>query len=213
MIDWGEPFLAAIRAEPDEDAPRLVYCDWLEEQGDPVRTARAEFIRWQLAVQVEIMPFGSQNGHTVAVPPEIEFSRMPAVDRQVELYRRYVRAWNGPIHRRLHQGPLRKLVDSRRGSIRRWSYRRGFVHAVWVTVDAVVGYADEVFSIGPIGRVHLIGRPDWNHFGSVIDTLTRFRFRELDVSEAKLTVAQYERLTSGRFPWTVIPAGHQSAGR
>lgn len=38
-----EPFLAEILARPEEDAPRLVYADWLEEQGDP----RAEFIRLQ----------------------------------------------------------------------------------------------------------------------------------------------------------------------
>ena len=37
-----EAFLAAIRAVPDDDLPRLVYADWLEEQGD---ADRAEFIR------------------------------------------------------------------------------------------------------------------------------------------------------------------------
>jgi uncharacterized protein (TIGR02996 family) len=34
--------LAAIVAHPDEDTPRLMYADWLDENGDP---ARAEFIR------------------------------------------------------------------------------------------------------------------------------------------------------------------------
>jgi uncharacterized protein (TIGR02996 family) len=37
-----EGFLAAILAEPEEDAHRLVYADWLEDNGDP---GRAEFIR------------------------------------------------------------------------------------------------------------------------------------------------------------------------
>ncbi|VTR96727.1 Repeat-companion domain protein OS=Isosphaera pallida (strain ATCC 43644 / DSM 9630 / IS1B) GN=Isop_0391 PE=4 SV=1 [Gemmata massiliana] len=37
--------LAAIYANPDEDTPRLVYADWLDEHGDP---ARAEFIRVQI---------------------------------------------------------------------------------------------------------------------------------------------------------------------
>jgi uncharacterized protein (TIGR02996 family) len=36
-----EEFLAAIRAQPRDEAHRLVYADWLEEQGDP----RAEFLR------------------------------------------------------------------------------------------------------------------------------------------------------------------------
>ncbi|MFL5341256.1 MAG: TIGR02996 domain-containing protein [Gemmataceae bacterium] len=44
MVD--EPaFLAAILAAPDDDGPRLVYADWLEERGD---TDRSEFIRVQI---------------------------------------------------------------------------------------------------------------------------------------------------------------------
>jgi uncharacterized protein (TIGR02996 family) len=39
--------LAAIRATPDDDAPRLVYADWLDEHNQP---ERAEFIRVQVAV-------------------------------------------------------------------------------------------------------------------------------------------------------------------
>ena len=38
--------LAAILAHPDEDTPRLMYADWLEENGQP---ERAEFIRLQCA--------------------------------------------------------------------------------------------------------------------------------------------------------------------
>jgi uncharacterized protein (TIGR02996 family) len=38
------PFLQAIRETPDDDAPRLVYADWLDDHGDE---ARAEFIRLQ----------------------------------------------------------------------------------------------------------------------------------------------------------------------
>jgi uncharacterized protein (TIGR02996 family) len=42
-----ESFLRAILAAPGDDAPRLVYADWLEESG---RTARAAFIRVQCAL-------------------------------------------------------------------------------------------------------------------------------------------------------------------
>jgi uncharacterized protein (TIGR02996 family) len=45
-----DPFLRAILDEPSNDAPRLVYADWLEEQGDPVSAAKAEFLR--LSVQI-----------------------------------------------------------------------------------------------------------------------------------------------------------------
>jgi uncharacterized protein (TIGR02996 family) len=38
-----DDFLREILASPDDDAPRLIYADWLEERGDP----RGEFIRVQ----------------------------------------------------------------------------------------------------------------------------------------------------------------------
>jgi uncharacterized protein (TIGR02996 family) len=36
-----EAFLRAIAQAPDDDAPRLVYADWLDERGDP----RADYVR------------------------------------------------------------------------------------------------------------------------------------------------------------------------
>ena len=39
-----DALLAAITANPDEDTPRLIYADWLQENGEP---DRAEFIRLQ----------------------------------------------------------------------------------------------------------------------------------------------------------------------
>lgn len=47
MTDDGSALLAAIIAHPAEDTPRLVYADWLDENG---QHERAEFIR----VQVEL---------------------------------------------------------------------------------------------------------------------------------------------------------------
>jgi uncharacterized protein (TIGR02996 family) len=46
--DWMEsdPFIAAIQAEPDDDLPRLIYADWLDEHGDP----HGPFVRAQVAL-------------------------------------------------------------------------------------------------------------------------------------------------------------------
>jgi uncharacterized protein (TIGR02996 family) len=41
-------FLSAIQKAPADETTRLVYADWLDEQGDPTMTARAEFIRLEL---------------------------------------------------------------------------------------------------------------------------------------------------------------------
>src|SRR5438309_7067053 len=45
-----DALLAAIREAPRDDAPRLIYADWLDEHGE---ADLAEFIR----VQIEIEPF------------------------------------------------------------------------------------------------------------------------------------------------------------
>jgi uncharacterized protein (TIGR02996 family) len=48
-VDEAEPLLAAVLAAPEDDAPRLVFADWLSERGDP----RGELIlvQCQLAKQ------------------------------------------------------------------------------------------------------------------------------------------------------------------
>jgi uncharacterized protein (TIGR02996 family) len=50
----GDGLRAAIVAQPDDDIVRLVYADWLEENGQP---ARAQFIRAQVAA-AQAEPFG-----------------------------------------------------------------------------------------------------------------------------------------------------------
>ncbi len=43
----ADAFLQAVLDAPDDDAPRLLFADWLDEHGDP---DRAEFIRVQIAL-------------------------------------------------------------------------------------------------------------------------------------------------------------------
>src|SRR5438477_13205900 len=57
MMPDHAPFLAAIRAAPDDDAPRLIYADWLDEHGQP---ERAEFIR----VQIELAKSPADGRHS-----------------------------------------------------------------------------------------------------------------------------------------------------
>jgi uncharacterized protein (TIGR02996 family) len=46
MAPEDDAFLERICAAPDDDGPRLVHADWLEEQGNP----RGEFVRVQCAI-------------------------------------------------------------------------------------------------------------------------------------------------------------------
>jgi uncharacterized protein (TIGR02996 family) len=71
----GAELLAAIHADPDADAPRLVYADWLSSLGDP----RGEFI----TLQVERAGAGAGTR---------------ASERERALLRRHVDAWTGELH-------------------------------------------------------------------------------------------------------------------
>src|SRR4051812_17110474 len=42
--EQGQALFEAIRESPDDDAPRLIYADWLDDQGE---SDRAEFVRVQ----------------------------------------------------------------------------------------------------------------------------------------------------------------------
>lgn len=80
MRTHDAPFLEAIAADPDSDAPRLIYADWLEEQGD----ARAEFIRAQC--ERERLPWH-------------EARWWQLYDREQELLARHGKAWIGAAPR------------------------------------------------------------------------------------------------------------------
>jgi uncharacterized protein (TIGR02996 family) len=75
-----DAFLAEIRARPEDDAPRLVYADRLDDRGD---APRAEFIR----VQVEL----------ARTPPG---GRRQLEARERSLLRRHEAAWVDPAVRR-----------------------------------------------------------------------------------------------------------------
>src|SRR5262249_52401492 len=46
-VSTHEAFLAAVLETPDDDTPRLIYADWLDEHGEP---ERGELIRLQCAL-------------------------------------------------------------------------------------------------------------------------------------------------------------------
>src|SRR5262245_37130005 len=73
-----EPFLQTVLENPADDGARLVYADWLEEQGDP----RGEFIR----VQIEL---------TRLKPGEPTFEGL--TDREMRLLGRHGAAWRAEI--------------------------------------------------------------------------------------------------------------------
>jgi uncharacterized protein (TIGR02996 family) len=80
----ADAFLQDILARPDDDAPRLIFADWLEEQGDADSVARAEFIRVQCALA---------DGE---LPPQ---RRADLMRRENQILDEWDRAWVRPIRR------------------------------------------------------------------------------------------------------------------
>lgn len=116
------PFLAEIIANPDEDAPRLVYADWLQENGDPL----AEFIRVQCAIV---------NGD----------NRIGLRDKEYELLESHASDWLS-IHKGVNASPYengkrdRTTVEYRvSGFGVLTAFQRGFLHRVGLTAEQFCG--------------------------------------------------------------------------
>ena len=87
-----QAFLNAIIDNPDDDLPRLVFADYLEETGD---AERAEFIR----IQCELTGGVTEANRKIALE-----------EREKELLSRHLEAWRVPI--RGHQKFQRGFVES-----------------------------------------------------------------------------------------------------
>jgi uncharacterized protein (TIGR02996 family) len=125
---------AKILANPDDDAPRLAYADWLDKHGDPIR---AEFIRVQ--IEEEKVSFNQRS------------------DRGYQLWQAHREEWESPIlaalglsaqsHSRLYLHFTRGFVDT----IRALGHGRA-----WLVVDR----AETLFTLAPIQELILWGQWD-----------------------------------------------------
>lgn len=105
--------LAAVIAHPDDDVPRLVLADWLDEHGE---SERAEFIR----VQIEL----NSCQYTVN-DPRWQYLR----SRQQVLLHQHRRHWMAPFY--MKDGPLHDRVIHA-------EFVRGFIEIVWMAASTFV---------------------------------------------------------------------------
>lgn len=134
MQTEAEAFLQRIRAYPDDDAPRLIFADWLDEQGD----ARGAFIRVQLALaqlEREKAAAGDRPPR-----PEREDLRLDLLARERALLDVHEEEWTAPF-RRYATRPL---------------FNRGFVEEVNVDAHNFVRHAPELFTAGPLRHIYLL---------------------------------------------------------
>jgi uncharacterized protein (TIGR02996 family) len=134
MQTEAEAFLQRIRAYPDDDAPRLVFADWLDEQGDP----RGEFIRVQLSL-AQLEREASAAGDR-RLRPEREDLRADLQRRERALLDEHKEKWIAPF-RRYATRPV---------------FCRGFVEEVNVDAHNFVRHAPELFTAGPLRHIYLL---------------------------------------------------------
>ncbi|MGL4424542.1 MAG: TIGR02996 domain-containing protein, partial [Gemmataceae bacterium] len=108
----ADHFLAAIAAAPDDDTPRLIYADWLDDHAD---SARAEFIRIQCQL---------------AQLDDVDPSRDGLEDRELELLRQHERKW-------FPNWPFAHEWQFRRGFVHQVSAHQSNLPTLGVTATAV----------------------------------------------------------------------------
>lgn len=135
-------FLQAIRENPDDDAPRLIYADWLEERG---QADRAEFIRIQCRL------FGIP--HTDPAASDLKV-------RAEELLRTNWQTWVGPLRNVIgsnysRYGESWMREEYHPDGLRR--FRRGFVDTLALDAERFLHHAKALLALTPLRELRLWG--------------------------------------------------------
>lgn len=138
-----EAFIAAIIDNPDDDTPRLVFADWLEEHGEP---DRAFVIRGGLRIARLGLPEGP-------CPPGCPCGGDG--DKIADLIRNHGDEW----------APL--LPGERPGDLF-FQWGRGFPLRVTCTAENWLAHADGILAGHPVSEVTLSTLPDADHLHRLI---------------------------------------------
>lgn len=127
--------LAAIRAEPNDDLPRLAYADWLEEQPGADQNARAEYIRLGLEMAKCSSPCDS-----------LERQRLEG--RIQVLFNEHAREWFPDFEE------YPSLFDRARVSR---TYTRGFLSGLEGATETLLQMGPDLLRMAPITSIEFHG--------------------------------------------------------
>ncbi len=147
----GESLLRAILEDPYDDDVRLVYSDWLEENG---QQDRAEFIRVELQVDKlrsqclcgRCVKEGSGRQHHNGKCVLDMHENKPLKMRQIQLSGLGFSWWILPEH-------FPETISQWS-----WQWRRGFTFRIHLPCEEFLNHAKELFSLHPITEVRLIDK-------------------------------------------------------
>lgn len=169
-----QAFLDAIRDAPDDDTPRLVFADWLEEHGQP---ERAEFIR----VQCELARIRADAAVAASSGTgEGPHRNMPSAEireRCNELVAREWESWDASVLRWVPPWMLPQDEDvayeqARHGTS--WDFRRGFLSTVICSWADWQAHGDAILAdpwVPGLERVELTTWPTIQYFRLAHDNL------------------------------------------
>lgn len=161
--------LAAVLNNPDDDAPRLIYADWLDEQGE---CDRAEFIRVQCRLAElggEIMRRQFFHG--------LLLERDRLLGREEELWLRLPETVFGkwPRHVVMAGCPSEGAHRLGQAGMPCGIVSRGFVHAVTCAAEDWLARGDAILAAQPVQEVTLT-------------TMPRFRYRRERGERAEIEI-------------------------
>ncbi|QJW93152.1 TIGR02996 domain-containing protein [Frigoriglobus tundricola] len=169
-----DALLRAICANPDDDTPRLVYADWLDEHGDRRDRARAGLIRASISIHRGIVPTCNRiTGDNVTREGLVSPVKRCRCDwcklsrRSWMASRSYAGEWRGEALKPIEDERVRQAGQVIRdgGDLRALFathtpidvlFRRGFVECLSLTVSDFMGHAGSLCTLSPIAEIRLI---------------------------------------------------------
>ena len=143
----GEQFVSNVLLNPDDDAPRWAYAQWLRGHDTRAAQKSADFVEWQLRLAESLR--GDPRADIKPTLPNGVFDREEGPnDIPDQPWWRYPGASCG-IASDCGLGES-TLVLAKEGLIDRTMYFRGFVEHVAIKAQRFLEIADELYSLAPI---------------------------------------------------------------